>query len=172
MSMNVDKNIDKCRIKIRYPDGLEFEIEGPEEFVYKQKKEILSSILKHSILEPEEPLNREKSLERLIDFKENIPFISKRILELDTKMAILIILSAYKLLLNKPEVSALELSKALKLSGYNPRRIDRETHTLIKDKSIEAKGTKRTRKYILLDQGLTKATVRIFNIEKEQENKL
>ena|GEM_PF-3699240 len=164
MSMSVDNN-NKYRIKIRYPEGTELEIEGSEKFIIEQKKEILKEFGKmpNTITETQD---LEKSMRKIIDFKDNMPYIKTRFLDLDIKMAILIILTAYKVIQKIFSISAIELSKSIKISGYAPKRIDREAISLIKDSSIRAEGTKRNRKYTLTDIGFTKASVKIFNIEK------
>lgn len=167
MNMGVDKNVENCRIKLRYPDGIELEIEGPKEFVIEQKKELIYEIRPEINKKlTEKPKKLEDSLGKIMDFKQNIPYIKLRLTDLDTKMAILIILTAFKKTQNINSVTAITLSKALRLSGYQPKRIDREIAPLIKDKTIIARGTKRTREYAITEKGLTKSAVKIFNIDQ------
>lgn len=73
--------------------------------------------------------------------------------------AALIILGAAKVLKNRPSLSALELSKSLKLSGYlkGDLRLDRAVAAEIKDSSIVFEGSKRNRFYSLTQKGLAKA---------------
>lgn len=162
--MNVDKNNTKSRIRIRYPDGFEIEIEGDEEFVIQEKERILKEINKKTSREDLQIKDIKDSLSKIIDFRENTPYIRLKIPELDEKMAILIILTSYLKLLNIDKVNALNLSKALKLSGYIVKRIDQPSKTLIKDGSINALGTKRNRHYFLTAKGIAKASVKILNI--------
>lgn len=72
--------------------------------------------------------------------------------------AALIILGAAKVLKNNPSLSALELSKSLKLSGYlKDSRLDRAIATEVKDSAIVFEGSKRNRFYSLTQKGLAKA---------------
>ncbi|MEF3279466.1 MAG: hypothetical protein K6357_00645 [Elusimicrobiota bacterium] len=158
-------NYNKYRIKLRYPDGLEFEVEGTKEFVVEQKNEILS--LAGRIKDAKKRDNISETISKIIDFKSNIPYIKIRLPELDQEMAFLIILCGYKLLQNLSEVSAISLSKALKLSGYSPKRLDRIARELIKDKSIDSYGSKRSRSYSITERGLTKAAIKLFNISEK-----
>ena len=73
--------------------------------------------------------------------------------------AALIILGAAKVLKNRPSLSALELSKSLKLSGYlkGDLRLDRAVAPEVKDSSVVFEGSKRNRFYSLTQKGLAKA---------------
>ncbi len=73
--------------------------------------------------------------------------------------AALIILGAAKVLKNRPSLSALELSKSLKLSGYlkGDLRLDRAVAPEVKDSSLVFEGSKRNRFYSLTQKGLAKA---------------
>lgn len=164
--MNVDKNTQKSRIRIRYPDGFEIEIEGERDFVEKEKKELLYSITKTNPQLQEKP-DIKKALSKIIDFKENIPYIKIKTPDLDEKMAFLIILTAFKKLLNTDQPRALDISKSMRLSGYFIKRIDISASKLIKDSSIRAYGTKRNRTYLLTDTGCAKAEVKILNLTEE-----
>lgn len=167
MYMSVDNNPHKSRIRIRYPDGFEIEIEGDEQFVKAQKEELLNIKTNQKIIQENNTIKDKEisqSISRIIDYRDNIPFIKFKIPELDEKMAMLIILFAYNKLNKIENISALAISKALRLSGYNPKRIDTIANSLIKDDSIKATGSKRTRQYILTEKGKAKATVKIINI--------
>jgi hypothetical protein len=163
--MNDNNN---CRIKIKYPNGFEIEIEGSKDFVLKQKNELLSeaSLSKEENLE--KILTRKKSIEKLIDIQNNIPYIKIRVPDLDIQLATLILLTAYKDLYNEDSVSAITLSKSLKLSGYIPKRIDRALTGLIKEKKIISIGTKRKRIYKITDKGLTTSSIKIHNLTAEK----
>ena len=73
--------------------------------------------------------------------------------------AALIILGAAKILRNAPKMSALELSKSLKLSGYlkENERLDRILAPEIKDSRLVYEGSKRNRDYMITQSGTAKA---------------
>jgi len=72
--------------------------------------------------------------------------------------AALIILGAAKVLKNVQGMSALELSKSLKLSGYlKGIRLDRAVAPEVKDGAMVFEGSKRNRSYRLTQKGLAKA---------------
>lgn len=73
--------------------------------------------------------------------------------------AALIILACAKLMKNVQELTSLELSKCMKLSGYlkNNERLDRALSAEIKQAAITYDGTKRNRTYRLTHSGMAKA---------------
>ena len=156
------------RIKIKYPTGFEIEIEGSKDFVLNQKNEILNNEilnkLKISEKTSKEITTRKESIKKLMDIKNNIPYLKLRIPELDIQSVALIVLTAYKDLFSQESVSAITLSKSLKLSGYITKRLDRIMLNLIKENEVISIGSKRKRFYSLTDKGLALATVKIHNI--------
>jgi hypothetical protein len=164
--MNNDKNVDNFRLRFKYPDGIEFEIEGSKDFIAEQKSELLSLISSKATANNNKKMAKtmEKTLLELIDFKNNIPYIKKRLPELDTGMAILILLLSYRTVQKIDDIKAINLSKSLKLSGYNPKRIDRVISPMINDLTVTAYGTRRNRTYSISEKGTTKATVKLFNL--------
>ncbi|MBP7796165.1 MAG: hypothetical protein KA059_05260 [Elusimicrobiales bacterium] len=173
--MSVDKNVnsDMFKLRLKHPNGGEIEIEGSKEFIAEQKEDLIHIILNNgntnlisdgNSLIPMER-NMKETITGLIDFTKNIPYIKIKLPELDTEMAIMIILLAYKILQNTDNTKAMFLSKSLKFSGYNPKRIDRTIAPMIKDGSIKAFGTKRNRSYMITEKGTAKATVKLFNIK-------
>ena len=165
-------NENNCRIKIKYPDGFEIEIEGSKDFVLNQKNELINRITTSQKSNNDElNITRKESLKKLIDIKNNIPYIKLRIPELDTQLAALIILTAYYDLFNQENISAINLSKSLKLSGYIPKRLDRLLLNLIREKKIVSIGSKRKRVYKITDKGLTTSTIKIHNLTENQNLK-
>ena len=73
--------------------------------------------------------------------------------------AALIILGAAKIFRNASKMSALELSKSLKLSGYlkGNERLDRILAPEIKDSRLVYEGSKRNRDYMITQSGTAKA---------------
>jgi hypothetical protein len=159
-------NENNCRIKIKYPNGFEIEIEGSKEFVLNQKKQILTETIM-SQDSKKEPENRKNSIKKLIDIKNDIPYIKIRSPDIDIQSAILIILTAYKDLFNQSSINAIKLSKSIRLSGYILKRIDRTVINLIKENKIESFGTKRKRTYSITDKGLAAATIKIYNLTEK-----
>lgn len=78
---------------------------------------------------------------------------------LTTAAAALIILGAAKIFRNASKMSALELSKSLKLSGYlkENERLDRILAPEIRDSRLVYEGSKRNRDYIITQSGTAKA---------------
>lgn len=172
MYMNVNNYPEKYRIKIKYPDGFEIEIEGNRDFIKEYEEKILNRTHSESANITElKSQKREYLYSRIIDFKNNIPYIKLKIPELDIQMAILIILTSNRIFHKSDITSALNLSKSLKLSGYNPKRIDRYINNLIKNKDVEAYGTKRNRAYSITDKGDSKATIKVLNITNNLKEK-
>lgn len=169
MYMTVDKFNQKTRIRIRYPDGFEVEIEGDKDFVIQEKENILKEI-KQKTTEQIQYEDMKTSLSRIIDFKENIPYLKIKLPDLDEKMAMLILLTSYLKILSIENVEALDLSKSLKLSGYMVKRIDQIAKNLIKDGSVTAFGTKRNRSYSLTPKGIAKSSVKVLNIIENIKN--
>ena len=78
---------------------------------------------------------------------------------LNAALAALIILGSAKMLRNSSKMSALELSKSMKLSGYlkDNERLDRVLSAEIKEGAIVYEGSKRNRDYIITQSGTAKA---------------
>lgn len=78
---------------------------------------------------------------------------------INTAAAALIILGAAKVLRDISSMTALDLSKCLKLSGYlkDGERLDRAISAEVKESSLLFEGSKRNRSYIITQKGLAKA---------------
>lgn len=78
---------------------------------------------------------------------------------ISSAMAALIILGAAQILTNTPKMSALELSRSLKLSGYlkENERLDRILTPEIRLSCLVYDGSKRNREYMLTQIGMAKA---------------
>lgn len=163
MLMDVNK-INTFRLKIKYPDGSEIEIEGTKEFIDEEKTKLLE------ILGKKEPDITEKTFKdtilNIIDFKSDIAYIKTRNPDLDIQSASLILILSYCTIQDIEKVSAIKLSKSLKISGYSPKRLDRILISMIKEKTIISYGTKRNREYSLTEKGRTKAIIKLKNLSK------
>ncbi len=111
--------------------------------------------------------NINKALSQIIDFTQNTPFIKIKNPDLDEKMAILIIILAFEKLAGIEQPSALNISRAARLSGYYIKRLDLVAIDLIKDGSVKAFGTKRNRRYELTEKGKAKAELKIANLTQK-----
>ena len=78
---------------------------------------------------------------------------------LSSAIAALIILGAAKILIGTPQMTALELSRSLKLSGYlkENERLDRILTPEIRLSCLVYEGSKRNRAYTLTQSGMAKA---------------
>lgn len=165
MSMDVNK-INNYKLRIRYPDGSEIELEGTKEFIDEEKTKILE------ILGKKEPEITEKTFKdtilNIIDFKSDIAYIKTRNPDVDVQSAALILMLSYCTIQEREKVSAIKLSKSLKLSGYNPKRLDRTLISMIKEKTLISYGTKRNREYLLTEKGRTKAIIKLKNLSKSK----
>lgn len=71
--------------------------------------------------------------------------------------AALALLTAHRELERKPAMTALELMRTLKASGFNPSRLDTHLKILISRGFILASGSRRARRYEVTNQGLNEA---------------
>jgi len=149
------------RLRIKHPSGAEFEAEGPAELILSEKTLFFDSLE----LQPAErhDIMRRPLAQGLAQWaavaETGQGNLRLRIKHPDIKAeaAALIILAAGKYLNNTPGLSAIELSKAIKRSGYVPGRIDRLLAKANKDGLITATGTKRSRAYQITDRGAERA---------------
>ena len=176
------------RLRIKTPAGAEFEAEGPEDFIISEKEDFLQKFTKEEPNSEQQkqgnsPQNLppnlvQKENSQWINITENnwkaitqitqddILFLKIKPFNLKADEAALIILASEKQLRNNTEISAINLSKSIKLSGFNPNRIDRLLLKYIKSELITAAGTKRNRSYIITKKGLEKAGIQVYNITK------
>jgi len=175
MSMNVNNTVnDKVKIHIKLQIGAEFEAEGSEAFVIREKNDFLRIALPGS--ENREMANQENKTDpaegksvwtTVIGFKKEIPYIIKKSSSLEAHEAALIIMAGQRALKNNDEISAINLSRALKLSGLRSKRIDREISPYIKEDKISAFGFKRNRSYKINPKGIQDAYLKAIKIAKE-----
>lgn len=106
--------------------------------------------------------------EQVARTEENLVFLRRKSRLLSPETAALLLIGAAKVLLKAENgYSALALSKALARSGYGGGRLDRvlaaETHR----GAIRATGTKRSRAYLLSDEGFARAYVLAGKLAEE-----
>ena len=83
----------------------------------------------------------------------------ERILKEDGEKGALLLLAGARVLLKQPACSALNLSRALKKSGFDEVRLDRLLAPDIKNGYITSDGSKRSRMYRLTNEGFARSFV-------------
>ena len=105
------------------------------------------------------PKPQQSVWQRIAYIDEEHIIIRRKDKSLTPSVAALIILGAAQMLKNMPKLSALELSRSLKLSGYlkENERLDRILAAEIKAGNLVYEGSKRNRGYMLTQSGTAKA---------------
>ncbi len=158
------------KLRLRFPNGLEFEALGPEEFIKEQLQAFLNQ--KADIQESQKPAplhytrpaaapeNDLASIEwgKIAEISgENLLLRSKLETLGQEAEACLVLIAASKNLANNPRPSALQLARWLRKSGYPIVRIDRTLQNVSRNGDILASGSRRGRKYELSPTGKLKA---------------
>lgn len=100
--------------------------------------------------------------------EENFFVLRKKSRLLESDTAALLLIAAAKVLGSHPNgISALNLTKALRKSGYGGGRMDRILASEIKLGTIKASGSKRSRLYLLSDEGFARAYVMAGKLASE-----
>lgn len=98
--------------------------------------------------------------EQVIKTEDNLVLLRRKSRLLATDTAALVLIAAAKVLLQAADgYSALALSKSLKRSGYGGERLDRILAAEMKQGTVKASGSKRSRAYFLSDEGFARAYV-------------
>ena len=98
--------------------------------------------------------------EQIVKEQDGVLSLRRKSRLLTPETAALLLIGAAKLLLNEGEgYSALALSKSLTKSGYGGGRLDRILASEIRQGTIKATGSKRSRAYLLSDEGFARAYV-------------
>lgn len=177
------------KIRVKFPGGAEFEAEGSQEFIEQQRTWFLSQLgKKDAAPTPARPVARpviqpapvptpapttntatpapirplpDKGLwERLLKTEGNLIYPRRKHRQLTPQTAALLLIAGAKTLLNATNgYSALDLSKSLKLAGYEEGRLDRLLSAEMRDGTLKTAGSKRARTYILSDEGFARAFV-------------
>ena len=150
------------KLRIKHPSGAEFEAEGPADFILTEKEGFLSRLSGTS--EPAAAAKAEqKEIPEHPDWNaiaetiNGLTILKNKHPQLKAREAVLLILASERQLNEAQEVGALNLSKAIKASGYVPGRIDRLLAKDLKEGRIKASGTKRNRSYRITVKGLETA---------------
>lgn len=166
--------MDNYRLRIKHPSGAEFEAEGPESFILSEKREFLSKFDQepHSNQAPELSPNKDKAhafWQNIVENRDNLYILRAKSPEINPIEAALIIISADQANGQNGRISAINLSKSLKISGYEPERLDRLLTKKIKQGEIIASGSKRNRLYKLNQKGIQSAYSAIQKLKKTIE---
>lgn len=167
--------MDKYRLRIKHPSGAEFEAEGPEDFILSEKREFLSKFNQQpeqkAILElPRHEAKNHAFWQNIVDNRDNLYILKAKSPEISPIEAALIIISADQANSQNGKISAINLSKSLKISGYEPERLDRLLLKKIKQGEIIASGSKRNRLYKLNQKGIQSAYSAIQKLKKTIES--
>lgn len=147
------------RLRLRLPDGAEFEAEGSAEFVSAERLEFLGGRGAKPAGAAAGDLagGPEPAWERIIEAKGPV-------LQLRTKLpgegaereACLILLAAARGILRLTKPTSAQLARWLRASGYPIGRVDRVIADAVSQGEILASGTRRARRYELSGPGLAK----------------
>ena len=175
------------KIRFKFTTGEEFEAEGTPEFIESQREVFLkltqqkgrqdpSSLqitnpavqlgetpsFQTSALQKSSPIFAGKRLWDQVtqEGEDNIPVLRKRGHTSPQEGALLLLAAAKELQNREGGISAISLSRALQHSGFNNTgRLDRLLAPLIEQGYLTSQGSKRSRKYLLTQPGLTRAFV-------------
>ena len=163
------------KIRFKLPNGEEFEAEGSLEFIESQRNYFLALLASQRrapqavpnpdpVLppnpkkEPQEPAFKPHLWEDLLRQEDDLLILRKKH-KLTAVQAAFLIITGAKMLLGKDTYNALQLSRSLKLSGFETGRLDRLLKGEVSIGRLEAGGAKRSRAYKLTPQGMAHASV-------------
>jgi hypothetical protein len=161
------ENHQKLRLKL--PDGAEFEAEGTQDFVRAERQEFMASLKTQpagatpelpATLRGQPKAGQELSLawESMIERKgHELHLRAKLPGDRPLKDACLVLLAASQKLLHQPKPTAAQLAKWLRISGYPVQRMDRSLQEGIAQGELLASGSRRARRYELTNPGRIKA---------------
>ena len=148
------------RLRLKLPDGSEFEAEGSPEFVRAERMEFLSSPKTPAAAPAIRPGDQEPAIawESIIERKgQNAYLRAKLPADKPQKDACLVLMAASQKLLHQPKPTAAQLAKWLRISGYPIQRMDRALQEAIAQGEILSSGSRRARRYELTGPGRIKA---------------
>ena len=176
---------NNLKIRFRLPNGEEFEAEGSQSFIEQQRNYFLTLIGKGGSISliPTLPVETQPAIstppaartpiqttrpddlspirlwERIMREEGNVVVFRKRY-KLSIQESVILVLAGARVLLRKQQCSALEVSRALKLSNININgRLDRLLAGEIQQGYLSSEGAKRSRTYSLTDKGVARSFV-------------
>jgi hypothetical protein len=154
-----------CRMRLRWPNGAEFEAEGSDEFVARESREFQRSLQNApastapmaSAARALAPGAPEISWSEICDQKGSA-------LQLRAKLgggkgqqeACLVLMACARQRLNEAKPTGTQLAKWLRRSGYPIARLDRTLQEAVSGGLILASGSRRARRYELTAPGRLK----------------
>lgn len=169
---------ERCRLRLKRPDGSEFEAEGDSEFVDRQRDDFYgragaqpaSTGLADSSQHSRRPAQEQPEPSRLAPNEPRIAWdaiteLRGQVLTLRAKLpnpaseaeACLLLLACSQRILNNPKPTATQLAKWLRRSGYPISRMDRTLESAVRAGQLLASGSRRSRCYELTPAGRLKA---------------
>lgn len=149
------------RLRLKLPDGSEFEAEGSADFIEAQRREFLKGAT--AALEPAERLppslgEPKIAWEAITEHRgKGLQLRSKLPAGKNEKDACLVLLACSQRLLNQPKPTATQLAKWLRASGYPILRMDRALQDAVTRGDLLSSGSRRARRYELTVPGRLKA---------------
>ncbi len=148
------------RLRLKLPDGSEFEAEGSQEFVRAERLEFLSNPKPPAAAQIGRPDSQEPTIawEAIIERKGHNAYLRAKLpADRPQKDACLVLMAASGKLLHQPKPTAAQLAKWLRISGYPVQRMDRALQEAIAQGEILSSGSRRARRYELTGPGRIKA---------------
>ena len=158
--------LNRQRLRLKLPDGSEFEAEGTAEFVQSERQQFQASttlpptgaIQSQNGNPKENPYTVNIHWDTIIEQKDSgIHLRAKLSGDKSHKDACMVLLSASQSLLHQPRPTATQLAKWLRISGYPVQRLDRALQKGIAQGEILSSGSRRARRYELTGPGKIKA---------------
>ena len=158
-------HMEHYKLRIKDPSGAEFEAEGPAEFILTEKESFLKELgrrktgqtLPAAAEDQHETAPKADFWDKFVKSKGELLQLKIKSPEISAAETALILLAANESINQKARTSALTLSKALKISGFEPDRLDRLLSKEIKEERVTASGTKRNRTYRITHKGFERA---------------
>ena len=149
------------RLRLKLPNGAEFEAEGSPEFLISERELFLGGT-QPAAGSKAEPGAAEPQIawESIIEIRgRNIQLRAKLRRERSEKDACLVLFAASEKLLRQPKPTATQLAKWLRNSGYPIGRMDRTLQNAVTQGEILSSGSRRARRYELTASGRLKAFI-------------
>lgn len=150
------------RLRIRWPNGAEFEAEGSAEFIAAERRQFLADLAKpQQTASPEEASAAQPSIawEEILERRGRHLQLRAKLPGKSEQEACLTLLAASQKLLNEPKPTASQLTKWLRGSGYPVLRLDRTLQESVSGGLILSSGSRRARRYELTAPGRMKAFI-------------
>ena len=154
------------RLRLKLPNGAEFEAEGSPEFLISERELFLRGAPAKtgpgapSAAEEQEPGRPQIAWEIITEIRgRNIQLRAKLQREKSEKDACLVLLAASEKLLRQAKPTATQLAKWLRNSGYPIGRMDRTLQNAVTQGEILSSGSRRARRYELTAPGRLKAYI-------------